>query len=85
MQRYITTDCNHTFKWPKHWGRDITGATTDCPSCGKLLILKRTKSLRVHAFDFHLYMHRRSLKAREKDPSPAWPKDGVGTSYVDIP
>lgn len=45
------------------------GATTDCGSCGELLLVRIYGLVR-----FHEYLH-------EKDP--VWPKDGSGTQSLE--
>lgn len=50
---------------------DITGATTDCGSCGKTIIVKRD----YRAYDFNEWMHSEDTR---------WPVDGTSTGSITV-
>ena len=74
----IQTDCQHPFERPDSWPDFVVGGTTDCPTCGALLILALDPNSEEPveiARNFHEFMHERNK---------SWPKDGFGTGYIEV-
>ena len=61
--------CKKFFKFPYTF-KEAEGATFDCKQCDGLLLMKKGKIV-----DFHADLH---------SEIPEWPKDGNGTSFVEL-
>ena len=68
MIKLVCVECNSEFDVNCNSIKEAEGATVDCPSCNKLLVIDNGKIL-----DFHKFINK---------TSPEWPKDGKGTNYI---
>jgi transcription initiation factor IIE alpha subunit len=70
---FKTACCEYECKKPTEWPEHISGATFDCPKCGKELIFTDNDGSNE---DFHEHLHR--------ETGGRWPKDGANTGYIEF-